>query len=80
MQMCVFNTGYFALFKFRTNNGKGKLHAWFNAEGDLLDTIRINALGRETRTSKSDMEYARLNGKKYAAFAKMKGPCGTSEL
>lgn len=80
MQMCIFNTGHFALFRIRTSNGRGKLHAWFSADGDLVDTQRIDARGRTIRTGKEDTEYARLNGKRYAAFAKMKGPCGTFEL
>lgn len=62
MQVSRFSNGGFVLHKIQPQSGGGKISAWFDATGKLLDCERYNIAGRSCKISQADSSYLNLLG------------------
>jgi hypothetical protein len=66
MQHSEFSNGGFVLHRIAPRGrGEGKISAWFNRAGELLDSVYIDTLNRERATSDADKAHCRNLGKIY---------------
>lgn len=65
MQKQTFSNGGFVLHRIPARNCNGKLSAWFDAQGALLDIEAFDKLGRAKRPSRDDKAHCVTIGKTY---------------